>query len=81
MPIKPENKARYPKEWKAIRTRILARAGDCCEWCHVPNKARITRGTGGDADTYMDADANVYCANTGEHFGQTHMSNYECCGR
>ena len=22
MPIKPENKARYPKEWKAIRARL-----------------------------------------------------------
>lgn len=81
MPIKPENKARYPKEWKAIRARILKRAGDCCEWCHVPNKARITRGTGEDAETYMDANANVWCANTGEHFGQTHMSSYECNGR
>lgn len=81
MPIKPENKARYPKEWKAIRARILKRAGDCCEWCHVPNKARITRGTGEDAETYMDANANVWCANTGEHLGQTHMSSYECNGR
>ena len=81
MPIKPENKDRYPKDWKQIRARILERAGNCCEWCRVPNKARITRGTGGDAETYMDADANVYCANTGEHFGQTHISNYECNGR
>lgn len=26
MPIKPENKARYPKNWPEIRARILARA-------------------------------------------------------
>lgn len=32
MPIKPENKARYPKDWKAIRAEILERAGDRCEW-------------------------------------------------
>ncbi len=31
MPIRPENKARYPKDWKQIRERILARAGDRCE--------------------------------------------------
>lgn len=80
MPIKPENRGRYPANWKAIRTRILARAGNCCEWCRVPNKARIVRGTGGDAETYMDGDARVFCANTGEYFGQMHMSNYECAG-
>lgn len=43
MPIKPENKARYPKNWKQIRADILARAGDHCEGspdfpdCRVPN--------------------------------------------
>ena len=31
MPIKPENRARYPKNWKEIRTQILERAGHCCE--------------------------------------------------
>ena len=27
MPIKPENKSRYPRDWNAIRDRILRRAG------------------------------------------------------
>ena len=31
MPIKPENKARYPADWKAIRARILERAQYRCE--------------------------------------------------
>ena len=31
MPIKPENKARYPKNWKQIRAEILERAKHCCE--------------------------------------------------
>lgn len=31
MPIRPENRARYPKDWKAIRAAILTRAGHCCE--------------------------------------------------
>lgn len=41
MPIKPENRARYPADWKAIRVAILQRAGDCCEWpgCGVVNHA------------------------------------------
>lgn len=39
MPIKPENKARYPKDWKQIRARILVRAENRCEWpgCDLPN--------------------------------------------
>jgi len=46
MPIKPENKGRYPADWKRIRTAILERAGNCCEQCKVENGARIARGTG-----------------------------------
>lgn len=32
MPIRPENRDRYPADWKAIRERILRRAGHRCEW-------------------------------------------------
>lgn len=31
MPIRPENKHRYPKDWKQVRERILKRAGYRCE--------------------------------------------------
>lgn len=31
MPIRPENKLRYPADWKQIRERILRRAGYRCE--------------------------------------------------
>jgi hypothetical protein len=43
VPIKPENAVRYPKNWKEVRERILARAGNRCEGspafplCRVPN--------------------------------------------
>lgn len=37
MPIKPENRGRYPKDWKQIRERILLRAGNRCEFCGVEN--------------------------------------------
>lgn len=42
MPIRPENKDRYPKDWKQIRERILERAGNRCEEksCRVKNGAR-----------------------------------------
>jgi 5-methylcytosine-specific restriction endonuclease McrA len=31
MPVLPENRSRYPKNWKAIRRAILERAGNVCE--------------------------------------------------
>jgi hypothetical protein len=31
MPIRPENRGRYPADWKAIRAEMLLRAGHCCE--------------------------------------------------
>ena len=77
MPIKPENRARYPADWKQIRERILARAGNACEACKVPNRARIARGAGGDLGTYMLDTAEVFCDRTGEAQGQCRMSDYE----
>lgn len=77
MPIKPENKARYPKDWKAIRGRILERAGNCCEFCKVENHTRIARGQGKDEGLYLTDSAHVFCADTGECYGQTHMSNFD----
>jgi hypothetical protein len=37
MPIKPENRAKYPADWKEIRERIRQRAGNCCEFCGIGN--------------------------------------------
>ncbi len=43
MPIRPENRGRYPKDWPAISLRIRERAGNRCEgspkWpdCRVAN--------------------------------------------
>lgn len=45
MPIRPENKQRYPKDWKRIADAIRVRAGQRCEGspafpdCRVPNGA------------------------------------------
>jgi hypothetical protein len=76
MPIKPENKHRYPADWKQIRARILTRAGNACERCAAPNRERIARGDGNDAGTYMRHTADVYCAETGQHLGQCRHSDY-----
>lgn len=41
MPIRPENRGRYPENWKWIRAKILERSGSRCEWegCGVANYA------------------------------------------
>ncbi len=39
MPIKPENRRRYPPNWPEIRERIRARSSNRCEWCGVENGA------------------------------------------
>jgi len=38
MPIRPENKTRYPKDWK-LRSRFIRfyRAKNHCEWCGAEN--------------------------------------------
>ncbi|MBQ8969206.1 MAG: hypothetical protein IJ064_05700 [Bacteroidaceae bacterium] len=47
MPIKPENKKRYPANWKQIRASILERAHDRCEFCGVKNHIyRMNEKTG-----------------------------------
>jgi hypothetical protein len=48
MPIRADNRGRYPKAWKAIRARILARAENKCEWCGVENRAWGYRDWDGD---------------------------------
>ena len=46
MPIKPENKKRYPKSWKSISEYIrYVRANNRCEFCGVEN-GKINPRTG-----------------------------------
>jgi len=42
MPIKPENKRRYPSDWKRIRARILDRAENRCEGTPLFPECRAT---------------------------------------
>ena len=76
MPIKPENKSLYPKDWKVIRARILERAKNACEKCLVPNGQLIARGQGRDAGTYMLVGGTVFCDQTGEKLGRCRGTDY-----
>lgn len=50
MPIRPENRDRYPKDWPQIRARILKRAHNRCEFCGVENHTmRLNPKTGKEA--------------------------------
>lgn len=50
MSIKPENKSRYPKDWKQIRASVLERSHNCCEFCGVENYTyRTNERTGNTA--------------------------------
>jgi len=48
MPIKPENKHRYPANWKEIRDRVVLDAMDRCEDCGVANGTKGYRGLDGE---------------------------------
>jgi len=48
MPIRPEMKDRYPKDWPAISARIRERAGNCCEDCGIKNGVLGGRLPNGD---------------------------------
>jgi 5-methylcytosine-specific restriction endonuclease McrA len=80
MPIKPENKGRYPANWKEIRAAILKRAGDRCEQCNVLNGDMIVRGIDKDAGTFQrfEGDGEVYAADDGRVLGRCKASDY--CG-
>jgi hypothetical protein len=57
MPIRPENKARYPKDWKAISARIRERAGNKCEQCGVENGVYRNTATGETTTDLMQVEA------------------------
>jgi hypothetical protein len=76
MPIKPENRHRYPADWKERRAVVLERAGHRCELCGVWNHATIRRSIYCAAqwvEVYPDADM-VECA--GARAGKTVLPGF-----
>lgn len=70
MPIRAENKARYPKDWKDISRRIRERAGQKCEKCNARNGELIFRFCSEDyhfQPSYMTEEGEVFHAETGNH--------------
>lgn len=44
MPIRPENRARYPADWKAIIERVRQRSGNACEGSPLWPDCRAVNG-------------------------------------
>ena len=74
MPIRPENRNRYPKDWKTrIVPHIRDRAGDKCEICGVPNHTWIVRNPAGEwrLAYCMDEEGAVFIVCTTMHLDHT----------
>lgn len=54
MPIRPDLKPLYPDNWAEIRTKILERAEDRCEWCGIKNGSFGIRDLDGDFHHFME---------------------------
>ena len=70
MPIRLENRDRYPPDWPEISSRVREEAGQRCEACAAPNGKLIRRGRGaGGRPLWRPASATAYedgfCADTG----------------
>ena len=69
MPIRPENRSRYPADWNRISQRVRDDAENRCEFCGVENHAMIYRGTHDDWPAYRYRSDTVFeesrCAATG----------------
>ncbi len=71
MPIRPENKARYPAEWPQISREVREAAGQKCEWCRAPNGALIYRWPG----AYMLENGDTFDDRTGDSIGSMRASD------
>ena len=75
MPIRPENRERYPANWATeIRPAILARAGNRCEQCKAKNGQVVCREMSGK--TYMSEDGYVFDSGTGDCLGRARVTDY-----
>lgn len=59
MPIRPENRDRYPPEWRSIAYGRKEAAGWRCEWCKVRHGIMIRRSLAEPA-VYLDLESYTY---------------------
>lgn len=64
MPIKKENRARYPKDWKDIVEQVRERSGDRCEGSPAFPDCRLPNGAVGyrDGDRWVELGESIDAA-------------------
>lgn len=73
MPINYDN---YPANWKTeIRPAIIAREGNKCKFCNVPNGKAILRGHYSGIEVYQDDDGNIYNAANSDVLGSAYVGD------
>ena len=81
MPVKPENKARYPKDWPTIAEEVKAAAGWRCEQCGAEHGEIVERGLDAGIKVFRRAGMSAYCpsinAETGEPIQGTGIDTFE----
>lgn len=73
MPIKPENRDKYPPNWQEIRARILERAKHKCERCGRTNGLYVFRFGGGN---WLKPETGEAFSECGEPLGRIRMSDW-----
>ena len=81
MPIRPENKPRYPADWPAISRRTRDEVGNVCEQCSVKNGEMIYRGWHEKMPAWRYQSDTVFecsrCAITGSELPGTTWDDFE----
>lgn len=81
MPVKAENRARYPKDWPQIAEGVKAAAGWCCEQCGVAHGEVVERGMDDGVKVFRRASMSAYCpsidAETGLPVPSTSIDTFE----
>lgn len=72
MPIRPSQRALYPKDWPEISKRIRERDGQRCKRCKAPNGKSVARAEG----SYMIENGDVFSDMDGESLGCARGSEY-----
>ena len=66
MPIKPENKKLYPKNFKEISGKVKESQGHKCAFCNIPDKIVVYRGVHNGENVYMTENCNLFRADNSE---------------
>lgn len=82
MPIRPENRSRYPSDWPAVSLAIREAAGHRCQRCNVRDREMILRGKAADGHPLwrpMSASAyeNGFSAETGDEVSDTSIDTVD----